>query len=152
MAKTLSLMLAAALVALAAGPAPAATARMTADPEKKVLERSGYTFIGYSDGLLIFMKDVPGASNGVHRVITAYESLTPLEHEGFAFRSVESLGEFDCAKGRTRVLRETFYEKPSLQGQTAGAPEKLDAEWADGVAGQVGLLRVAFACRDRPLA
>ena len=133
--------------------AQAVTPRLTADPEKKVLERAGWTYIGMSEGVLIYMKDAiaAGDSGGARRVVTAYESLGTRDREGFSFRSVESLGEFDCVNGRSRILKETYYEQPSLKGQTLA---KADAatEWTEAVEGSVGMLRIAFACRDKPVA
>jgi hypothetical protein len=145
---------AAALLALATTQAAqAVTPRLTADPEKKVMERAGWTYIGVSDGVLIYMKDaVPSAAGGARRVVTAYEALSPRDHDGFAFRSVESLGEFDCVNGRSRIIRETFYEQPSLQGQTWSKQDSATTEWTDAVEGSVGMLRIAFACRDKPVA
>jgi hypothetical protein len=126
---------------------------MVIDPEKKVLEKSGWTYIGISDGVLIYMKDaVPGSAAGTRRVLTAYESLTPKDQEGFAFRSVQSLGEFDCDNGRSRVIHETYYEQPSLKGKTLAKADATDPEWNEVIEGSVGLMRIVFACRERPIA
>src|SRR5262245_3514973 len=115
MMRSSSLFVLAAAVAFALGAttAPhAATSKLVLDPEKKAMEKHGWTYIGMADGTLIYMKDaVPGsATGGAKRVLTAYETLSPQDHDGFTFRSVQSLGEFDCENGRTRVLRETFFK------------------------------------------
>ncbi|HET9160655.1 MAG TPA: surface-adhesin E family protein, partial [Caulobacteraceae bacterium] len=123
--KTSSLSLAAALGAIVAlsAAAPQAAPRFVVDPEKPTLERSGWTYIGMADGVLIYMRDaVPGSSGHARRVLTAYETLQPQDREGFAFRSVKSLGEFDCENGRSRVLHETFYAGPEMQGQSMNGP------------------------------
>jgi hypothetical protein len=154
--KTSSLTLAAALgamVALTAAVPQAATPRLVVDPEKRSLEKSGWTFIGMADGTLIYMRDaVPGSSSQGRRVLTAYETFSPQDRDGFAFRSVQSLGEFDCQSGRSRVIRETFYAEPALKGQALSKPEASDGEWSDVIQGSVGLMRIAFACRERPIA
>jgi hypothetical protein len=155
--KTSSLTLAAALgafIALSAAAVPqAATPRLVVDPERKSLERAGWTYIGMADGALIYMRDaVPGSSGQARRVLTAYETFSPQDREGFAFRSVQSLGEFDCESGRSRVIRETFYAEPALKGQAFSKPDAADAEWSDVIEGSVGIMRIAFACRERPIA
>jgi hypothetical protein len=154
--KSSSFALAAAVAAIFSIPAVAphaATPRLVIDPEKKVLEKSGWTYIGMSDGVLIYMKDaVPGSASGSRRVLTAYETLSPQDRDGFAFRSVQSLGEFDCQKGRSRVLTETYYEQPSLRGKTLAKAEEGEPEWNEVIEGSVGLMRIVFACRDRPIA
>jgi hypothetical protein len=145
---------AAAMLALTTAQAAHATVpRLTADPEKKVLEKAGWTYIGLSDDVLVYMKDaIPAATGGPRRVVTAYEALTPRDREGFSFRSVESLGEFDCENGRTRIIRETFYEQPSLKGQTWSKPDFVVTDWTEAVEGSIGFLRIAFACREKPTA
>ena len=72
--KTSSLSLAAALGAIVAlsAAAPQAAPRFVVDPEKPTLERSGWTYIGMADGVLIYMRDaVPGSSGHARRVLTA---------------------------------------------------------------------------------
>jgi len=154
--KSSSLTLAAALgaiVALSAVAPQAATPRLVVDPETKSLEKSGWTYIGMADGTLIYMRDaVPGSSGQAKRVLTAYETLSPQDREGFTFRSVQSIGEFDCESGRSRVMHETFYADTGLKGQTFSKPDKANPEWSDVIEGSVGLMRIAFACRERPYA
>jgi hypothetical protein len=148
-AAAVAMLVLAAASAAGARPDP----RLTADPERKVMEKAGWTYIGVSDGVLVYMKDaIPGSAEGARRVVTAYEALTPRDREGFAFRSVESLGEFDCDQGRTRILRETFYKEPSLKGETWSKPDSVATDWTNAVEGSIGFLRVAFACRERPIA
>jgi hypothetical protein len=155
--KTSSLTLAAALgaiVALSAVSVPqAATPRLVVDPEKKSLEKSGWTYLGMADGTLIYMRDaVPGSSSEGRRVLTAYETFSPQDRDGFAFRSVQSLGEFDCQSGRSRVIHETFYSESSLKGQTFSKPDIANPEWNQAIEGSVGIMRIAFACRERLIA
>ena len=155
--KTSSLTLAAALGALisvtAATVPQAAAPRLVVDPEKKSLEKSGWTYIGMADGTLVYMRDaVPGSSGPARRVLTAYETFSPQDREGFAFRSVQSLGEFDCQSGRSRVMHETFYAEPALKGRTFSKPDTAEPEWNDVIEGSVGIMRIAFACRERPIA
>lgn len=155
--RTSSLTLAAALgalIAMTAAAAPQAAAmRLVVDPERKSLEKSGWTYIGMADGALVYMRDaVPGSSGSARRVLTAYERLTPRDHEGFAVRSMQSLGEFDCQNGRSRVLKETFFSQASLKGETLAAPNASEPEWNETIEGSVGIMRIAFACRERPIA
>jgi hypothetical protein len=154
--KISSLPLAAALgaiVALSATAALQAAPRFVTDPEKKSLERAGWTYIGMADGTLVYMRDaVPGSAGHAKRVLTAYETLTPQDREGFQFRSVQSLGEFDCDSGRSRVIRETYYAEPDMKGQSVAKPDDPNPEWNDVIEGSVGLMRIMYACRERPIA
>jgi hypothetical protein len=156
MANLLSVSAAAAAILALTTVSPAAAKpdpRLTADPERKVLEKAGWTYIGVSDDVLIYMKDaIPAGAGGARRVVTAYEALSPRDREGFAFRSVESLSEFDCDNGRSRIIRETFYEQPALKGQRWSKPESVSSDWTDTVEGSIGMLRIAFACREKPTA
>ena len=137
------------LVLAAAAMTPASS--QPQPPSNQLMERAGWTFIALSDDTLVYMKDAAQPSGATRQVWTAYETLKPRDREGFAFRSVESLGEYDCGEGRTRVLRETFYDGPSLAGRTWQAPDFEVTEWAQPGTGSIGELRIAFACRERPL-
>jgi len=52
----------------------------------------------------------------------------------------------------SRVMHETFYADTGLKGQTFSKPDKANPEWSDVIEGSVGLMRIAFACRERPYA
>ena len=116
------------------------------------LKADGWTLVTESDDTLVYMRDLEGAMGPVRRVWTAYDSHKRRDHEGFKFSSVRSLGEFDCARGLTRVLREIFYGSPGLQGR-AWAPTPFEpTEWSAPEAGSVGEIRLSFACRPRSAA
>ena len=82
----------------------------------------------------------------MRRVITAYETLGPRDRGGFAFRSVESLSEYDCPAGASRVVAETFYAEPALKGKTWTMPGFVATAWAKPPEGSIGALRFSFAC------
>jgi hypothetical protein len=118
------------------------------DPGRRVLEKAGWTYIGLSDDVLVYMKKARPAvgESGVRRVLTAYETLTPRDREGFTFRSVQSLSEYDCKAMRTRVVAETFFASPGLKGKTWAMPDFVPTPWAPAAQGSIGELRYSFAC------
>src|SRR5690349_19225387 len=97
-----------ALSILAVGPALAAPFG---------LERDGWTLITASDDTWVFMRHHANGSDGVRKAWTAYDSEKPRQRDGFAFRSVESLGEFDCRRGVSRVIEEIYHDQPELKGR-----------------------------------
>lgn len=128
---------------LAAGPG---RAQIATGPLE--LEKAGWTLITASDDTWVFMKPADrGRSGGVRRVWTAYDSEKVRDRQGFAFHSVESLGEFDCQKQLSRIVEERFHEHPALKGQTWQAPNFIPTPWAAPAPGSVGAVRMAFACK-----
>jgi hypothetical protein len=140
--------LALAALALIAGPALAAD-RPPHDPGRRVLEKAGWTYIGLSDDVLVYMKKADPAAGeaGVRRLLTVYETLSPRDRNGFTFRSVQSLSEYDCTAMRTRVVAETFFAEPGLKGKTWTMPNFLATPWVEAAQGSIGELRYSFACR-----
>jgi hypothetical protein len=138
--------LAALALTLTAGPVFAADRPV--DPGRRILEKAGWTFIGLSDDVLVYMKRARPAAGeaGVRRVLTAYETLAPRDREGFTFRSVESTSEYDCKAGRTRVVAETFFAQPGLKGKTWSMPGFVATPWVEAAQGSIGELRYSFAC------
>ncbi|MFZ5718694.1 MAG: surface-adhesin E family protein [Pseudomonadota bacterium] len=130
----------AAVLALAA-PALAAT------PPTAGLEKAGWTLVTASDGAWVYMR-LAGAPRGeVRRLWTAYDSERELERDGFHFRSVKSLGEFDCRRRLTRVVDEFFHDGAGLTGRSWRSPMFRATPWATPEPGSVGAVRMAFACR-----
>jgi hypothetical protein len=138
---------AATLLALIAGSGLAAD-RPPHDPGRRVLEKSGWTYIGLSDDVLVYMKKAEPAAGeaGVRRLLTVYETLTPRDRQGFTFRSVQSTSEYDCGAMRTRVVAETFFAEPGLKGKTWTMPNFLATPWVEAAQGSIGELRYSFAC------
>jgi hypothetical protein len=136
-----------AALMLIAGSALAAD-RPPHDPGRRVLEKSGWTYIGLSDDVLVYMKKADPAVGeaGVRRLLTVYETLSPRDRSGFTFRSVQSLSEYDCAAMRTRVVAETFFAEPGLKGKTWTMPNFVATAWAQAAQGSIGELRYSFAC------
>lgn len=135
---------------LAAGAATATAAAVGPDDFESALVKAGWTFIAVSDDTAVFMKDAAPATKGdARRVWTAYESRKVRDRDGFAFRSVQSLGEYDCANARSRTVDETFFAEPNLKGRTWKLPNFKPTEWASPPPGSVGDLRIGFACRAR---
>lgn len=116
------------------------------------LKADGWTLVTESDDTLVYMRDLEGAIGPVRQVWTAYDSNKRRDYEGFMFSSVRSLGEFNCARGRTRVLREFFYEAPGLAGREWGPTPFEPTEWITPEPGSVGDIRLSFACRPRSAA
>lgn len=137
---------AARLIALAAAvalAAPAGAAQAQRDP----LEKAGWTLVTSSDDTLVYMKPAPStAGDKLRRVWTAYDSARPLQRGGLTFRSVKSLGEFDCGKKLSRVLEETFHEAPGLQSEGRKIAGWVPTDWQPVEPGSVGAIRMAYAC------
>ncbi len=127
-----------ALVLLAAAPASAAPFG---------LERAGWTLITASDDTWVFMRHHANGQDGVRQAWTAYDAEKPLKRDGFAFRSVESLGEFDCRRGVSRVVDEIFHAEASLRGASWRSPKFRATPWTAPQPASVGAVRMAFACR-----
>jgi hypothetical protein len=147
MSRALHALLAAALITVTASSAVSAD-RPPPDPGRRILEKAGWTYIGLSDDVLVYMKEAQPATGdgGVRRVLTGYETLSPRDRSGFTFRSVQSLSEYDCKAARTRVVAETFFAEPGLKGKTWIMPDFVATPWAEAAQGSIGELRYAFAC------
>lgn len=127
-----------ALSILAAGPALAAPFG---------LERDGWTLITASDDTWVFMRHHANGPGGVRKAWTAYDSEKALQRDGFSFRSVESLGEFDCRRGVSRVVEEIFHDQPGLKGRAWRSPKFQATPWTAPQPQSVGAVRMTFACK-----
>lgn len=136
------------LLALAAALTLSATAQATAADPPQALEKAGWTLITSSDDTLVYMKPAPSSGGKLRRVWTAYDSARRLQRGGLTFRSVKSLGEFDCARRLSRVLEETFHEAPALQSEGRTIPGWVPTEWQPVEPGSVGAIRMAYACDE----
>ncbi len=135
---SLHLLIAAVTLALA----PAAPT-----PKAFGLEKSGWTLVTASEDTFVYMKAATGLEKGVRRVWTAYDSDTAKLRETFAFRSVESLAEFDCGRRLSRVVDETFHAAPGLTGLTWKMPDFIPTPWVAPAPESIGAIRMAYACR-----
>jgi hypothetical protein len=144
MSRTTSLLTKMAIaLALAGGGAAAAQIR----PAGAGLEKAGWTLVTASEDTWVYMRLAEGAGPGPRRVWTAYDSDGVRSHDGFNFRSVKSLGEFDCRRNLSRVVEETYHEAPGLTGRSWQSPKFIPTPWAAPQAGSVGAIRMAYACR-----
>ena len=125
--------------------ASAAGAGEVVSPKGPIHEKDGWRFVSYSDGTSVYMKRAP-ARGAVKQVWTAYDSERPRDRMGFSFMSVASLGEYDCHKRVSRVVRETFHAMRGLTGQTWVQPNFIPTDWATPGEGTVGEARMEFAC------
>ncbi len=92
-------------------------------PGSTPLEKSGWTLVTASDDTNVYMRAAAKADTGLRRVWTAYDAARPLQRDGFSFRSVRSLGEYDCRKRVSRVVEETFHSRPALTGKSWQSPK-----------------------------
>ncbi|HEX7944607.1 MAG TPA: surface-adhesin E family protein [Phenylobacterium sp.] len=111
------------------------------------LEKAGWTLVTASEDVYVYMRVAEKAESGLRRVWTAYDSAGPRDRDGFTFRSVKSLGEYDCKRNVSRVVDETYHDAPALTGKTWHSPKFIPTPWAKPEPGSVGALRMAFACR-----
>jgi hypothetical protein len=141
-----------ASIALALGLSLTAMTVLAADlpspPTGPILEKDGWRFVSYSDGTSVYMKK-PAAHEmkaPVRQLWTVYDSEKARDRMGFAFMSVASLGEYDCQKRVSRVVRETFHSMRGLTGETWVQPNFIPTQWAPPAEGSVGEARMDFAC------
>ncbi len=116
-------------------------------PGSTALEQSGWTLVTASDDTNVYMRAATTGQAGLRRVWTAYDAARTLKRDGFSFRSVRSLGEYDCRKRVSRVVEETFHGSPALTGKSWQSPKFIPTPWAAPVPESVGAIRMAFACR-----
>ena len=116
-------------------------------PPTPDLEKSGWTLITASDDTYVYMRAATGTARDVRRVWTAYDSHKLLKRDGFAFRSVQSLGEFDCRRQVSRVVEELYHDRTGLKGRSWRSPKFVATPWAAPAPESVGAVRMAFACR-----
>jgi hypothetical protein len=133
--------------ALAAGLVLAGAAAAQADRPVSDLERAGWTLITMSEDVDVYMRPETAGDTGHRRAWTAYDAAAPRERDGFSFRSVESLSEFDCRKRLSRVVREIYHDAPALQGKAWQSPKFMATPWAAPQPGSVGAIRMAYACK-----
>jgi len=140
------------LMALTMGVALTGLAAVAAElpdpPVGPILEKDGWRFVSYSDGTSVYMKRPVAAQlkAPVRQLWTAYDSEMARDRQGFAFMSVASLGEYDCQKRVSRVVRETFHSMRGLTGETWVQPNFIPTQWAPPAEGSVGEARMDFAC------
>ena len=116
-------------------------------PGSTALEKSGWTLVTASDDTNVYMRAATTGQAGLRRVWTAYDAARTLKRDGFSFRSVRSLGEYDCRKRVSRVVEETFHVSPALTGKSWQSPKFIPTPWAAPQPESVGAIRMAFACR-----
>ena len=75
-------------------PGSGASAQGTLPPT--TMEKAGWTLVTASEDVMVYMRLASPGSAGIRRIWTAYDSAGPRARDGFTFRSVKILGEFDC--------------------------------------------------------
>lgn len=136
-----------AAAAVFAAPAPAAEVEAPMGP---LAESAGWQYITASDEMAVYMKHAQTRPSGpVRQLWTAYDSERARDRMGFSFRSVASLGEYDCAKRVSRVVRESFHASQGLTGEIWIQPNFIPTEWAPAAEGTVGEQRMEFACSSK---
>ena len=135
-----------ASIVLAASFAAGATAAQ-GPPPWAAMEKAGWTLVTAADDTYVYMRPEKAVANGVRRVWTAYDSDAPLTRDGFTFRSVRSLGEFDCKRRVTRVIEEFFHDAPGLKGRSWRSPKFMVTPWATPQPDSIGAVRMAYACK-----
>lgn len=135
------------MLAISAAAGLAGFAPSLSMPGTTALEKSGWTLVTASDDTNVYMRAATPADTGLRRVWTAYDAGRILQREGFSFRSVRSLGEYDCRKRLSRVVEETFHARPALTGKSWQPQGFIPTPWAAPVPDSVGAIRMAFACR-----
>lgn len=111
------------------------------------LEKAGWTLVTASEDTFVYMRAAASVDQGIRRVWTAYDSDLARDRQGFSFRSVQSLAEFDCRRGVSRIVEETFHDRPGLKGRTWRAPGFVPTEWVAPEPDSIGVIRLAYACR-----
>jgi len=143
---TLSVVFALALMTGFAGaPALAMPQRETPKFEEgRDLTAQGWTSVTDRDDTTVYMRRILASSSAPALAWTLYDLGAEREHDGFTFKSVASLSEFDCAKRRSRVITETFFAGSAGQGKAFKHEEPTD--WLDHSDGSVGYSKLMFVC------
>jgi len=136
-----------ACVAVLALAASASAQALSDAPPTPGLEKAGWTLITASENTWVYMRPAGARSGDLRRVWTAYDSGGALKRDGFSFRSVRSLGEYDCRRKVSRVLDEFYHDGAGLTGRTWRSPMFRATPWAAAEPNSVGAVRMAFACR-----
>src|SRR5262245_3283614 len=92
------------LLALAGALAGGARAAEPFGPSHQMLQKAGWTLITASEDTYVYMRAAERGGSGLRRVWTAYDSDVARLRQTFSFRSVESLGEFDCRRNVSRIV------------------------------------------------
>ena len=133
------------------GLALAAAIAAAQDAPVDELAKDGWTFVALSDETRVYMKHTqPKATGTVRRVWTAYDSAKTRERNGYAFLSVQSLGEYDCPAKTSRVLEEAFFAGSALKGERRDINPAEPTPWQPHAEGSVGEIRFEFACDVPP--
>lgn len=111
------------------------------------LEKVGWTLVTASEDTYVYMRAATSAEPGVRRVWTAYDSDLARDRQGFSFRSVQSLAEYDCQRGVSRIVEESFHGRPGLKGKTWRMPGFVPTAWVAPEPESIGAIRLAYACR-----
>lgn len=111
------------------------------------LEKAGWTLVTASEDTWVYMRHHAHGEDGMRKAWTAYDSDRSLQRDGFAFRSVESLSEFDCRRRLSRVVDEIYHDQPGLGGRAWRSPKFVVTPWAAPAPESVGAIRMAFACK-----
>ena len=111
------------------------------------LEKAGWVLVTGTEDVNVYMRNDTKAASGLRRVWTAYDSAGPRKRDGFTFRSVRSLGEFDCQKRVSRIVDEFFHAGPALQGRSWRSPKFTVTPWAPAAPDSIGAVRMAYACK-----
>ena len=134
----------ASVALLALGAATAAAQEAAPTP---ALEKAGWALVTASEGTWVYMRLAGSPGGDLRRLWTAYDSERDHERDGFRFRSVRSLGEFDCRRRATRVVDEFYHDGAGLTGRAWRSPMFRATEWATPAPDSVGAIRMAYACR-----
>lgn len=116
-------------------------------PPTRQLEKAGWTLVTASEGTWVYMRLAASPDGEVRRLWTAYDSEREHQRDGFSFRSVKSLGEFDCRRRMTRVVDEFYHDGAGLTGRSWRSPMFRATPWAAPAPDSVGAIRMAYACR-----
>ena len=116
-------------IALAASLAAGAAAAQV-PPPWAAMEKAGWTLVTASEDTYVYMRPDTAIAAGVRRVWTAYDAEAPRRRDGFTFRSVRSLGEFDCKRRVSRVVDEFYHAAPKLKGRSWRSPKFEVTPWA----------------------
>ena len=111
------------------------------------MQKAGWTLVTASEDVFVYMRAAAPAAGGLRRVWTAYDSAGPRVRDGFTFRSVRSLGEYDCKRRLSRVIDETYHAAAALTGKSWHSPKFVATAWVSAEPNSVGAQRMTFACR-----
>lgn len=116
--------------------------------EEQAIDVRGWTLVGNNDSTVMFIKPEPTPPGAAfRRVLVRFEEAEPFDRSGFASMSNVEVADVDCAGGKTRVIQDTRYTEPNLQGESR-VDRPAEPAWRTEAPGSFGAGIIKAACGE----